>query len=276
MSFSINHLGDFKRGQFDITEDCKSNCDSGKIVSIFDGDVITSLYEKTKFFRFDELQEFVSGAYGDGYDRFLATYSEDEEGNISVYFEGSVENSIDDIESICFYDEDGEEEFWEIYTGDRSRLLVTSAYMSKDDVIQNQPYLKLIKNKRTNMKNVFIISWNNKTPLGFDFTGDIFEIKEEAEREIKDSYWDDGISYTIREVSDVFIYLYEYLDNTTNLTAFPDNKADLEKVYDFFENVTNETLVRKYLDEALNAEDCVLDRKKWIEKEMENLAFWLK
>lgn len=66
MGFEVYNLGKFKLGQFDITEDCKSQSDNGQIVSIFDGDVTTYVYEKTKYFKLDELKSFVVNAFGEG------------------------------------------------------------------------------------------------------------------------------------------------------------------------------------------------------------------
>ena len=130
------------------------------------------------------------------------------------------------------------------------------------------------------MKNLFIITWDKKSPLGFDFNEDvIFNTKEEAEKEVQEELFYDGVSYTVREVSDLFLYLYAYLGNTSELTTFTDDKSDLEKVYDFFENVKEETLVKRYLNDALYANDCIFDRKEWIKREIkmktESLSFWL-
>jgi len=142
MSFNIYNLGKFEQGQFDITEDCKSKSETGNIVSIDDRDVTTYIYERPEYFKLDELKSFVAEAYGDGYESYLATYNEDDEGNISVYFDGSVDNIVDDMESICFCDEDGDEEFWEVFTGNKDELLVTSAFMSVEEVLENYPELK--------------------------------------------------------------------------------------------------------------------------------------
>lgn len=141
MSFSTYNLGKFKQGQFDITEDCKSKSETGNIVSIDDGDVTTYLYEKPEYFNLDELKSFVTEAYADGYGSYLATYNEDEEGNIFVYFNGSVDGSVDDTESICFNDEDGDKEYWDVFIGNKNELLVTSAYMSIEEVLENRPEL---------------------------------------------------------------------------------------------------------------------------------------
>jgi len=145
MSLSTYNLGKFKIGQFDITEDCKTKSDTGKIISIDDGDVTTYIYEKPEYFKLDELKSFVAEAYGEGYGSYLATYNEDEEGNISVWFNGSVDGIVDGMESICFYDEYGDEEYWEIFTGNKDELLVTSAFMSKEEVLINYPNLRLTK-----------------------------------------------------------------------------------------------------------------------------------
>ena len=145
MSFNTYNLGKFKQGQFDITEDCKSKSETNKIISVSDGDVTTYIYEKPKYFKLDELKSFVIEAYGDGYGSYLATYNEDEEGNIFVNFNSSVDGTIDDMKSICFYDEDGDEEYWEIFKGNKDELLVTSAFMSIDEVLENYPNLNICK-----------------------------------------------------------------------------------------------------------------------------------
>ena len=145
MSFIAYNLGKFKQGQFDITEDCKSKSETNKIISIYDGNVTTYIYEKPKYFKLDKLKSFVKEAYGYGFGSYLATYNEDEEGNIFVNFNGSVGGTIDGIESICFYDEDGDEEYLEIFKGNKDELLVTSAFMSIDEVLENYPNLNICK-----------------------------------------------------------------------------------------------------------------------------------
>jgi hypothetical protein len=145
MNLSIFHMGHFIDGQFDMTEVCKSKSETGKIFSINDGDVTTNIYEKSEHLRLDDLRSFVVEAYGEGNGSYVATYSEDEEGNISVYFNGSVDNIVDDMESICFHDEDGDEEYWEVFTGNNDELLVTSAFMSVEEVLENHPHLSISK-----------------------------------------------------------------------------------------------------------------------------------
>ena len=141
MEFIVNNLGKFKRGQFDITDECKSKSETGKVISINDGDVTTYVYEKYEYFKLDDLRSFVTESFCDGYGSYLATYKEDEDGNIFVFFEGSVDGIVDNIETICFYDENEDEEFFEIFTGDKNELLATSAFLSIDEVLINYPYL---------------------------------------------------------------------------------------------------------------------------------------
>ena len=142
ISFSVYNLGKFKEGQFDITEECKSKSDTGKIVSINDGDVTTYIYEKPEYFRLDELRGFVAESFGEGYGSYIATYREDADGNIFVLFNGSVDGTVDDLETVRFLDEDGDEEYFEIFTGDKSELLTTNAFMSSEDVLKAYPHLK--------------------------------------------------------------------------------------------------------------------------------------
>jgi lysyl-tRNA synthetase class I len=66
----------------------------------------------------------------------------------------------------------------------------------------------------------------------------------------------------------VFIYLFIYLGNTTNLITFTDENEDLEKVYDFFENIRDEKLVEEYLGQALSTSFFTFDRKEWINRKI--------
>jgi superfamily I DNA and RNA helicase len=141
MSFSLNYIDSFKKGQFDKTTECKERSKTNNIVSIFDGDVTTYIYEKTNELTIEELREFVVEEFCSGYDRCIATFSEDD-GDISVYFEGVVDGEIDDIQLFCFEDEDGDKEYWEVFVGDKSELLCTSAFVSKEDVLKEYPYLR--------------------------------------------------------------------------------------------------------------------------------------
>lgn len=120
------------------------------------------------------------------------------------------------------------------------------------------------------MKKVFIITWQDKSRLGFDFDVDlIFNTKEEADKQlILDNC--DYNKYSIKEVDEVFIYLFMYLDDS-KITIFTDNKEDLEKVYDFFENVKDQILIKKYLKEALSVQFYTFDRIKFIDREISYL-----
>ena len=142
MDFSIYNLGKFKRGEFDIQDECREKSETGNIVSIFDGDVTTYVYKKPEYFDIDDLRSFVGQSYGEGYSSYVATCNEDENGDIFVNFDGSVDGIVDDLESVCFCDEDGDEEYREIYIGDKSNLLTTNAYMSVDEVLKARPELK--------------------------------------------------------------------------------------------------------------------------------------
>lgn len=128
------------------------------------------------------------------------------------------------------------------------------------------------------MEKVYIIVWESKLPLGFDFDeNDIFPTKKMAEKELL-LYSDDNV-YTVKEVDEVFIYLYAYLRNTTDLTTFTDDKEDLEKVYDFFENVTDEELVKEYLAQLMTYNEegiYIFDRIEFINKKIKSLECFKK
>jgi hypothetical protein len=143
MSLSLYFLGSFKRGQFDITSECKEKSETGNIISIDDGDVTTYIYEKINHFEIKELRGFVSEAFG-AECNYVATFNENE-GNISVAFNGSIDNEIEGIENILFYDEDGDEEYWDVFTGNKENLLVTSAYESVEEVLKDRPELSISK-----------------------------------------------------------------------------------------------------------------------------------
>jgi hypothetical protein len=137
-------LQSFKKGQFDITEDCKSQSDTGKVISIDDGDVTTYIYEKTSVFKLEELGKFVGSAFGES-ENYVATYSEDQEGNITVFYDGSCDNQLDGVDYICFFDEFDNEEYWNVFTGDTNDLLVTSSYLSVDEVLKAHTHLSISK-----------------------------------------------------------------------------------------------------------------------------------
>lgn len=118
------------------------------------------------------------------------------------------------------------------------------------------------------MKKVFIIIWKDKSRLGFDFDyNSVFETKEEAEKEVVTLSDKDKTQYTVKEVDEVFIYLFTYLDDV-KLAVFTNDKEDLEKVYDFFKNVSDERLIKKYLDEAISIRFYTFDRIKFINREI--------
>jgi len=126
------------------------------------------------------------------------------------------------------------------------------------------------------MKKVFIITWGSKSPLGFDFNEDmVFSTRkkaEKAEKALKEDDWD-GVKYSIKEVSEVFIYLYMYLGNTNDLISFTDNENDLKMVYDFLENVRDEKLVEQYLGQALTNSFFTFDRRKWLDRKISEKVF---
>jgi len=141
MDLKLWYLDKFKRGQFDKTEECKEKSETGNIISIFDGDVTTFIYEKPEYFKMDDLRNFIANSYGEGYGSWTAKYRE-EGSDIFVDFNGSVDGTVEDLKSLCFKDEDGDEEYWEIFIGDKSDLLCTNAFMSEDEVLKAYPHLE--------------------------------------------------------------------------------------------------------------------------------------
>jgi len=140
MDFSPYYINKFKKGQVVNEKKIKTKSETGNIISIFDGDVTTAYYEKPEFFKLDDLKNFIADSYGMGYANWVATYAEDE-GDIFVNFKGSMDGTVEDLKSVCFKDEDGDEEYWEIFVGDKSNLLCTSAFMSEEEVLENYPHL---------------------------------------------------------------------------------------------------------------------------------------
>lgn len=125
------------------------------------------------------------------------------------------------------------------------------------------------------MKKVYIITWAKKSPLGFDFNEDyVFSTREEAVEEITKELLDEDTEYIVKEVPDVFMYLYSYLGNTTDLIYFTDDPEDLEKVYDFFENVRDEKLVEQYLGQALSSAFFTYDRTRWLDRKISILEYY--
>jgi len=141
MELKFWYFDKFKKGQPDSVNQCKAKSETGNVILIFDGDVTTSIYEKPKHFEIDDLRSFITDSYGEGYGSWIAKYREDE-GDIFVDFNGSIEDTVEDLKSVCFKDEDGDEEYWEVFDGDKSELLCTSAFMSEDEVLEAYPNLK--------------------------------------------------------------------------------------------------------------------------------------
>lgn len=117
------------------------------------------------------------------------------------------------------------------------------------------------------MKKVYIIKSKSENALGFEFNEDtIFETREAAEQEIATELGDDDVAYSVREVSEVFIYISQYLD-AHDIIAFPDDASVLEAVYDFFEHITSDKLRKKYL----STQFYTYDRRKFMTREVVNL-----
>jgi len=217
MDFSIYNLGNFKRGEFDIQDECREKSETGNIVSIFDGDVTTYVYEKPKNFDIDDLRNFVGQAYGDGYSSYIATYNEDESGDILVNFDGSVDGSVDELESVCFYDEDGDKEYWEIYAGDKSNLLTTNAYMSVDEVLKARPELKQY-------------SWYIQYCDGLH--NESFSTKEDALEAIKndEDYFERGTVIQMSDSDFNLVKICELFENSKEVYSILADEDDAEKM----------------------------------------------
>ena len=140
-------LGRFKIGQFDKTEECKEKSETGNVVSVFDGDVTTYVYEKPEYFKLDDLRNFIIDSYGEGYSSWIAKYREDE-GDIFIDFDGYIKDVAEDLKSVCFKDDDGDEEYWEIFVGDKDELLCTNGFMSIEEVLEAYPYLHIEQKER--------------------------------------------------------------------------------------------------------------------------------
>lgn len=131
---AMKNLGKFKRGQFDITNECKAKSKSGKIVSIFDGDVTTYIYEKPELS--DDMEQIISlidNAFVGDYGVYIATYKKDDNGSIFVDFKGSCDGSINGVTVVCVEDEDGCDEFYDVLTEDVLDVLVSSAEFQNMD-----------------------------------------------------------------------------------------------------------------------------------------------
>lgn len=122
----------------------------------------------------------------------------------------------------------------------------------------------------------FIITWKKKSPLGYDFIEDeIYDTEDEAKLALEELSDEDTV-YTIREVSDVFLYLYANLGNSSELTSFTDDEDDLKKVYDFLENVRDEEFVKEYLCQSQCSMFHTFDRKKWLQRKIDKIENMMK
>ncbi|MCK9476234.1 MAG: hypothetical protein M0R46_09955 [Candidatus Muirbacterium halophilum] len=97
----IYYIDKFKNGQFNKTESSKNKSESGKLISINDGDVTTRLYEMPTWFDNNDISKlayWVGNTYGEHREYWIARYKTDEEGNISIQMEYD-ENSFESIEN---------------------------------------------------------------------------------------------------------------------------------------------------------------------------------
>jgi len=136
MSFTTYSMGKFKRGQFDITEECRKKSLSGKIVTIFDGDVTTYIYERPLLN--DDMQRIkslIDNAFAIGGGSYIATFVNDDE-NIYVDFQ-SGENHISGLTLI----EVEKGEYVELLTAeDKESVLTSSAsFQSMEELLKSYP-----------------------------------------------------------------------------------------------------------------------------------------
>ena len=126
------------------------------------------------------------------------------------------------------------------------------------------------------MEKRFIITWEKKSQLGYDFIeGDIYATENEAKLALEELTDEDTV-YTIREVTDVFLYLYANLGNSSELTSFTDDEEDLKKVYDFLENVRDEEFIKEYLSQSWCSMSPTFDRKKWLQRKIDKIENMMK
>ena len=123
---------------------------------------------------------------------------------------------------------------------------------------------------RKTMKNVYIVATKKNNLLGFDFSSsDVFSTKEEAEKNL--TGLEDERLVIVREV---FVYLHEYLDEHI-LVSFPNDDDILNKVYEFCENITDETLREEYFAQFNNFDeynnDVIYDINEFLDKKISQL-----
>lgn len=119
------------------------------------------------------------------------------------------------------------------------------------------------------MNKKYIVTWATDTALKYDFNDDmVFDTESEANAYINKHLQDEDTVYKTKEVDEVFLYLYEHIENINDLCSFTDDKDDLMQVLDFFENVHDERLIKKYLYEASSPSFRTFDRIKFIDNEI--------
>lgn len=136
MSFTMYSMGKFKRGQYDITEECRKKSLSGKIVTIFDGDVTTYIYERPLLN--DDMQrikDLIDNAFALCRYSYIATFVNDDE-NIYIDFQ----SDKDDITGLTLI-EVGEGEYVELLTAeDKESVLTSSAsFQSMEELLKSYP-----------------------------------------------------------------------------------------------------------------------------------------
>jgi len=139
------------------------------------------------------------------------------------------------------------------------------------------------------MQTLYIVSEKTSSPLGFTIEPELtFYSREDAEKKLKELRLEaeeykhlSFPEYDIFETTELLPYLLEYYDEFDALQfyGFYDTEQ-LEQIFDFFENVPDEHLIRSYLRQfhwvGEDAPAPILDRGAFINKQiayMQSLIF---
>jgi hypothetical protein len=145
MEISIYHHSSFKAGQYDTRDDARAESESGKIITVHDGDVTTYVYEMPEWLDIqnernkEDLANGIKNAFGSRCGSFLATFVVDPaSGDIAIDFNGSVTDTVDGLKQLDGVDSDGYSELTHVYeyvADDAGSALCSSGYMSSDAAI---------------------------------------------------------------------------------------------------------------------------------------------
>lgn len=146
MEISIYHHSSFKAGKYDTRDDARAESESGKIITVYDGDVTTYVYQMPEWFDIQnernkqDLANGITNAFGGGYGSFLATFVVDPaSGDIAINFNGSVTDTVDGLKQLDGVDGDGDSVLihgYEYVADDAESALCSSGYMSRDAAIR--------------------------------------------------------------------------------------------------------------------------------------------